>query len=74
MYPVGSSAYYDTVVVHAGNYRDVIFDHRSDEDYITQIVEYQEGEEPDDAPDSAASMIRILRPGKKSGKSFYSNQ
>lgn len=29
-------------------------------EYLNQIVDYQEGEEPDDAPDSAASLLREL--------------
>ena len=30
----------------------------SDDEYMAQIVDYKEGAEPDDAPDSAASLIR----------------
>jgi hypothetical protein len=42
-------------------YRDwkkIIWSHDTDTKYMAQIVEYQEGQEPDDAPDSAACMCR----------------
>jgi len=57
-----------------GNYSKVFFDERTDEDYINQIIEYQEGEDPDDAPDSAASMIRALGVGARNNRDFYKNQ
>lgn len=38
---------------------DIVFDPNTDERYISQIVDYQEGEEPDDAPDSLASLLRM---------------
>jgi hypothetical protein len=37
---------------------DVVFTHDTDERYIDQVCGYVEGEEPDDAPDSLASILR----------------
>lgn len=39
-------------------WRDIIWDPETDPEYMNQILDYQEGEEPDDAPDSAASLLR----------------
>lgn len=36
-------------------------------EYINQILDYQEGLEPDDAPDSLASLIRQMQIGKQAG-------
>lgn len=41
-------------------WRDVIFVQGTDKDYIEQITDYNENAEHDDAPDSLASIIRIL--------------
>jgi hypothetical protein len=38
---------------------EVYFDMDSDEDYLSQILDYEEGEEPDDAPDSATGAVRV---------------
>jgi hypothetical protein len=40
---------------HWGN---LVWDSDCQEDYLDQILNYMEGEEPDDAPDSAASLLR----------------
>ena len=45
-------------------WRDVIFVAGTDEEYINQVCEYNENAEHDDAPDSLASLIRLLW-GKK---------
>lgn len=37
---------------------NLLFAHGCNLDYISQIIDYKEGEEPDDAPDSAASLLR----------------
>ncbi len=42
----------------------IIWDDDTDPDYMEQIVDYQEGQEPDDAPDSASSLIREFNRGK----------
>lgn len=39
---------------------DVIFVDGTDEEYINQICDYNEGAEHDDAPDSASSLARLL--------------
>ena len=42
------------------NWDRIIWDYRTDPEYMVQIIDYREGEGPDDAPDSAASILRIL--------------
>lgn len=47
------------IVSYALEYWDeLIFDPNSDEAYLAQIQDYRQGQEPDDAPDSLASMLR----------------
>lgn len=41
-------------------WKDVVFVEGTDEDYIQQILDYNENAEHDDAPDSLASLIRLL--------------
>jgi len=41
-----------------GNWPDIYFDHECQEDFLSQIVDYEEGQEPDDSPDALASLIR----------------
>ena len=41
-------------------WRNVVFVAGTDEEYINQIVDYNEDAEHDDAPDSLASMVRLL--------------
>ena len=36
----------------------LVFDPNCDEEYLAQVSEYREGAEPDDAPDSLASVLR----------------
>jgi hypothetical protein len=36
----------------------IVWAEETDPEYMNQILDYSEGEEPDDAPDSAASLIR----------------
>lgn len=44
----------------------------TDPEYLNQILDYREGSEPDDAPDSCASLIReICKPHKSKSKSLY---
>jgi len=40
------------------------WDPGTDEEYLNQILDYREGSEPDDAPDSAASLFREAFPAK----------
>jgi len=37
---------------------DIIWDHETEDEYLAQILDYREGEEPNDAPDSASSLLR----------------
>lgn len=41
-------------------WKDVIFVKGTDEEYIAQVCDYNEGAEHDDAPDSLASLVRKL--------------
>jgi len=40
------------------SWAEIIWDSETDDEYMGQIVDWQEGAEPDDAPDSAASLLR----------------
>jgi hypothetical protein len=42
----------------------IIWDDRTDPAYMEQIVDYQEGQDPDDAPDSASSLLREMNRGR----------
>ena len=46
------------------NWHKITFDKNIQIEYINQILDYQEGQEPDDAPDSLAGLCRELRIGK----------
>lgn len=37
---------------------ELVFDPSTDEAYMSQVLDYMEGQEPDDAPDSLASILR----------------
>jgi len=45
-------------------WKNITWDNTTDSDYMEQVVDYQEGGEPDDAPDSASSLIREYNRGK----------
>lgn len=60
-----TSTYHETqnkhikIAAYLGHHWDVVRWHPdTDEDYLSQICDYAEGSEPDDAPDSAASLLR----------------
>lgn len=54
---------YIKIVTHLkGDWKNVVFVEGTDQEYIDQILDYNEFAEHDDAPDSAASAIRILHP------------
>jgi uridine kinase len=56
---------YMKIVTHLkGDWKNVVFVEGTDNDYIDQILEYNEFAEHDDAPDSAACAIRLLHPQK----------
>ena len=40
------------------------WDPSTDGEYLNQVLDYREGSEPDDAPDSAASLFREAFPAK----------
>lgn len=40
------------------HWHDLVWDNRTDNDYMSQVVDYMEDAEPDDAPDSAAALLR----------------
>lgn len=64
---------YIKIVTHLkGDWQNVVFVKGTDDEYIDQILEYNEFAEHDDAPDSLACMMRILHPRKDdgSGSSF----
>jgi hypothetical protein len=54
------------IVSYAKQYwQDLYFATDCQADYINQILDYREGEEPDDAPDSLASLLREMGFGKE---------
>jgi hypothetical protein len=53
------------------NWDRIRFANDIDRDYLSQVISYIEGEEPDDAPDSLSGLIRVLTIVKK--KSFFIN-
>lgn len=44
------------------NWIDIYFSNDCQEDYLSQVIDYEEGQEPDDAPDGLASLIRQTKP------------
>ena len=52
-------------------WKDVIFVEGTDPEFINQICDYNENAEHDDAPDSAASIVRVLR-NKKDNSNYQS--
>lgn len=47
------------------HWQDIIFIKETDDEYIRQILDYTENAEHDDAPDSLASLIRVMKKGGK---------
>jgi hypothetical protein len=44
----------------------------TDPEYLNQIIDYREGSEPDDSPDSCASLIReICKPNKSRSRALW---
>lgn len=59
---------YIKIVTHLkGDWSNVVFVEGTDQEYIDQILDYNEYAEHDDAPDSLACMIRILHDRKDDG-------
>ena len=60
---------YIKIVTHLkGDWSNVVFVQGTDQEYIDQILDYNEYAEHDDAPDSLACMLRILHPRKDDGQ------
>lgn len=56
---------YIKIVTHLkGEWQNVVFVKGTDQEYIDQILDYNEFAEHDDAPDSLACMMRLLHPRK----------
>jgi len=43
------------------NWQDVYFATESDDEYVNQVIDYEEGQEPDDCADSAACVLRVIK-------------
>ena len=59
-YPERMNKYLKITSYLKGEWLNVVFVAGTDEAYIKQVCEYNENAEHDDAPDSLASMIRVL--------------
>jgi hypothetical protein len=57
-YSEGMNKHIKIVTYLLRDWSSVYFDPDTDSDYLEQIVDYQEGKEPDDAPDSISSLLR----------------
>ena len=56
---------YIKIVTHLkGDWKNIRFVQGTDQEYINQILDYNEFAEHDDAPDSLACMMRLLHPRK----------
>lgn len=69
-YPETMNKFLKITTYLKGAWQDVVFVSGTDEAYINQVCEYNENAEHDDAPDSLASMIRLLW-AKKSDDEKY---
>ena len=59
-YPERMNKYLKITSYLKGEWNNVVFVKGTDEEYIKQVCEYNENAEHDDAPDSLASIIRVL--------------
>lgn len=65
---------YMKIVTHLkGDWKNIVFVKGTDQEYIEQILDYNEFAEHDDAPDSAACAIRILHPRKNEEERIVGN-
>ena len=60
LYHEGMNKYLKIVTYLKAIWKDLIFVTGTDPEYLRQITDYYEDAEHDDAPDSAASLARIL--------------
>lgn len=56
------------------NFPEIYFDYDCQADYLSQIIDYEEGQEPDDAPDGLASLIRQLNPFEDGDSNYTSSE
>ena len=72
-YTESTNKYIKIVTYLKAIWKDVIFVEGTDPEYIEQICDYTEDAEHDDAPDSCASLARVLYPkiGKESYQPLY---
>lgn len=63
-YHEDTNKYLKIVTCLKPDWKNVVFVEGTDQEYIDQILEYNEFAEHDDAPDSAACCLRILHPQK----------
>ena len=68
-YDEGMNKYIKIATYLKAVWKDIIFVEGTDPEYIEQICDYTEDAEHDDAPDSAASLMRVLYP--KLGRTEY---
>jgi hypothetical protein len=72
LYHEGMNKYMKIATYLKAIWKDVIFVEGTDKEYIDQICDYFEDAEHDDAPDSAASLARVLyKKGKTDYKSLW---
>ena len=67
-----TNKYLKIVTYLKSEWRNVVFVEGTDEEYINQILDYNENAEHDDAPDSLASIIRKLW-NRKNEEDIYSS-
>ena len=63
-YPETMNKYIKIVTHLKGDWPNIVFVKGTDQEYIDQILDYNEYAEHDDAPDSCACMMRLLHPRK----------
>lgn len=59
-YPETTNKFIKITSYLKAEWRNIVFVEGTDDDYIEQITEYNENADHDDAPDSLASIIRVL--------------
>lgn len=67
-YPETMNKYIKIVTHLKGDWPNIVFVQGTDQEYIDQILDYNEYAEHDDAPDSCACMMRLLHPRKDEDK------
>ena len=71
-YPEKMNKFLKITTYLKGAWKDVVFVSGTDESYINQVCEYNENAEHDDAPDSLASLIRLLWNKKSEDQKYQS--